>query len=135
MVEIKKIDLPSGAVLIYEPSPFAVSLALKEAVAEEMMRLQLNSSTDKAEIIKNLFCISISSQKLKACIWKCFEKCRYNSGAGDLKIDKDTFEPVRARQDYETVCMEVAKEELAPFGKEGFVKLSQHISAMFDSLV
>jgi hypothetical protein len=130
---LKEIKLPSGAILKCGENPFEVSLALKEALYEEIKNIPFDKGKDVTDLIKNLVCTAFSSPKIKKCLWDCFPRYIYSSEKGDLKIDKDTFQPVQCRQDYETVCMEVTKEEVLPFGKEGFVKFAQVLSEMLSS--
>ena len=52
-----------------------------------------------------------------------FEWCVFRKGP--LKIDKDTFEPVENREDYIQVCLEVIKENVAPFLKSLFAEYRQ----------
>lgn len=84
---------------------------------EEIKNIPIGSKTEMASVYKDLFCIGFSSKKIEACLWECFKKCTYDGGAGDLKIDKDTFEPTKARDDYMTVCMKVAEANTRPFVK------------------
>lgn len=132
--EIKQVNLPSGAILKLGVNPFEVSLALKEAVMQELKVIPFESQLEVAEIIKALFCSSVTSPQIKRCLWECFKRHTYDGGAGDLKIDLDTFQPLGNRRDYDVVCMEVAKHELTPFGKEGFVKFSSLATELFNSL-
>lgn len=111
------IPLPSGAVLKIGLVPFSDAMALNEAIAEELTKIAIDSETEMASVYKDLFFIGISSPKIKSALWKCMGKCIYNSGKGDLKIDKDSFEPEEARQDYLTVCTEVGKRVIGPFVK------------------
>lgn len=122
--------LPSGAILKIGHTPFEVSLALNEAIVEELKNVVISSDMEMATLYKDLFCMGFSSQKIKACLWKCFERCTYNSGKGDLRIDHQTFEPMEARQDYAEVCMEVAKYNIAPFVKSHFAKFSQVLETL-----
>ena len=131
---LKEINLPSGAVLKIGNTPFEASLALKEAVMEELKALPFKADADVTDVIKNLYCISFSSQKIKTALWECLKRHTYNSGQGDLKITSQTFQPAEARQDYETVCMEVTQAELAPFGKQGFAKFARLAGEMINSL-
>ena len=110
------IQLPSGATLKIGTSPFEVSKALYMALLEEAKGLAFSTATERAQLFKDIFCMGFSSKRIEACLWKCFEKVQYCDERGDLKIDKDTFEPVKARGDYVAVCMAVAKENVAPFG-------------------
>jgi hypothetical protein len=113
----KEVTLPSGAMLVIGHTPFAESLALNEAVIEELKSISFTSQTEMGTLYKDLFCVGFSSKKIKDALWQCFKRCTYDSGKGALKIDKDTFEPEEARQDYPEVCMEVAKANIVPFVK------------------
>lgn len=113
----KDIKLPSGAILKIQASPFAIAKDLYQILLHEMKSIEINSKMQMMNVYKDLFCIGYSSPSVEAALWKCFERCTYNSGAGDFRITEDTFEPVKNREDYMTVCMEVAKENVAPFGK------------------
>lgn len=127
---MENFELPSGAVLTITDTPFEVSLALKEAVVEELKNVPFTASTDVTDAIKNLYCISFSSPRIKKALGECLKRHLYNG----MKIDAQTFQKIEARQDYETVCLEVTKAELAPFGKSGFVKFSQFAAEMINSL-
>lgn len=129
MVELK---LPSGATLKITPSPFAESKALYQAFLKEARGVKFNSKTEMVEVYKELFCLGFSTPEIEKCLWKCFERCTYNAGNGDLKIDASTFEPVGAREDYTQVCTEVAKENILPFVKSLYAEY-QRISAMIES--
>ena len=130
---MKEIKLPSGALLKITPSPFSDAKALYQAVLEDLRGLAMDSQTDMAALYKDLFCIGFSSKRIEVCLWECFKRCTYNGGNGDLKIDKDTFEPISARDDYWTVCMEVAKENIHPFAKSLYAEYG-HILATLKSV-
>lgn len=132
---MNEIKLPSGAVLKIHETPFEVSLALKESVMEELQKVSFKSGVDITDAIKDLYCISYSSPRIKQALAECLKRHTYNNGTGDLKIDNKTFQPVQARQDYETVCLEVTKAEISPFGKEGFVKFAHLAGEMITSLL
>lgn len=129
----KEVKLPSGAVLGIEPARFEEAQALYESILKEAKGIMISSKTDMASVYKDIFCVGFSSKEIKDCLWVCFKKCSYNSGKGDLKIDKDTFEPVEARQDYMMVCMEVAKENLAPFVKSLYAEYATLLQAILQS--
>lgn len=128
-----EITLPSGSVLKITQTPFADSMALNEAIIEELKGINISSDVDVGMVYKDLFCAGFSSKKIKACLWKCFERCTYNSGKGDLRIDKDTFEPNEFRQDYAEVCMEVAKYNVLPFVKAHSAKFFQILGSLQSS--
>lgn len=117
----KKVDLPSGAKLAITVSPFAISRALYQAVAEEMKGLKLDPKAEvDVNLKKDLFCTLIASKKIETTLEECFKRCTYN----DRKIDGDTFEPVEARDDYFTVCVEVAQENIKPFMKSLYAEFA-----------
>lgn len=118
----KEFELPSGALLKIQLAPFADSKALYQAVLEEMKDIQLNSSDELFNLFKDAACAGFSSKKIEAALEVCFKRCLYN----DLKIDRNTFEPEEARQDFVHVCIYVAQENIMPFLKS--------LSAQFQQL-
>jgi hypothetical protein len=63
--------------------------------------------------LKNIFCKLVASKPIEKAVWKCLARAVYN----DEKISMETFEPVSAREDYLTVCWEVARLNVTPFMK------------------
>lgn len=114
---MREVKLPSGALLKIGLSPFAVGKSLYQAVLEDAKGVDFTGQTELAVLYRDLFCVAASSKKIEACLWECFKKCTYNSGNGDFRITEETFESVEARDDYLTVCVEVAKENILPFAK------------------
>ena len=121
---MKEITLPSGAILKIQIAPFADAKALYQAVLDELKIVQMSSSTDMTSVFKDLSCIGFSSKKIESCLEQCFKRCLYN----DLKLDKDTFEPVDSRQDYIVVCLAVAKENIMPFMKGLYAEFQQFLA-------
>lgn len=119
---MKEITLPSGAILKITLAPFADARELYQAMLEEMKMIDFKSNIDVSSVLKEFICYGFSSKRIEYCLEKCFIRCLYNSGSGDLKIDKNTFEPAEARDDYLTVCLEVAKENILPFTKSLYAK-------------
>lgn len=119
MTEVK---LPSGAVLKITLAPFEDSRGLYQTLLEELkyLKLDMNAEID-GNLLKDIFCSGFSSKKVEAALWKCMLRATYN----DAKISIDTFEPAEAREDYLTVCFEVAKENIMPFTKSLYAKYSQ----------
>jgi hypothetical protein len=113
MIEFRKVTLPSGAILKVVPAPFAESKALYQAILSEVKTVNIELSMELPALFKDVFCIGFSSPKIEAALQKCFTRCLYN----EQKISDDTFEPVAAREDYTTVCVEVTKENIGPFLK------------------
>lgn len=124
----KEVTLPSGAKLKITLAPFADAKALYQAMLEEAKSLQLDPEADigHPNLIKDLFCTALSSKKIEACLVKCMERATYN----DLKINNDTFEPESARDDYFTVCFEIAKENVAPFTKSLYARYSHLLGVL-----
>lgn len=113
MHEFRKITLPSGAILKVVPAPFAESKALYQAILSEVKTIALGMNAELPSLFKDLFCTGFSSPKIEAALYKCFARCLYN----EQKITEDTFEPIDAREDYTSVCVEVTKENIGPFLK------------------
>lgn len=132
---MKEVKLPSGVMLKVGLPPFEQSKALYQSMLEEMRTIAITSKTEMASFYKDLMCVGFSSKKIEACLWECFKHCTYGNKAGDLKIDKDTFEPLEARGDYLTVCMEVAKENVAPFAKSLYAEYGQALQMILNGQV
>lgn len=111
---IKTITLPSGGVLKVHVAPFADGRSLYQAVAEEVKSLRLDPKQDvDVMLYKELFCVAVSSKKIEAAIWQCMKKALIN----DAPVTEEYFEPVEKRDDYLQVCLEVTRENVAPFMK------------------
>lgn len=126
---MREVKLPSGAVLKVAPAPFADSKSLYQAILREAKGLVISTKMEVSSIYKDLFCMGFSSEEIEQRLWVCMKRCTYNSGKGDFKIDDQTFEPVASRDDYMTVCMEVAKENCLPFVKSLYAEY-QRLLAM-----
>lgn len=116
---MKEVKLPSGAVLKVNPAPFSVAKSLYQSLLRVGINVAFESGAEIGELLKNLLCIGLSSPDIEKILGECFKRCTYDKGdgSGDLKINEDTFEPVKAREDYPVVCMAVGEENLAPFVK------------------
>lgn len=111
----KEITLSSGALLKVSAASFAESKALYQAVLKELKDVSILNETEVINLYKELFCVGFSSLEIERCLWKCMERCTYNSAGHNLKIVPDIFEPEEARQDFVQICIEVAKENIEPF--------------------
>lgn len=110
--------MPSGASLRITLSPFSVSKALYQAVLKELKAVKMDTTMEVGSLFKEVFCSAFSSHEIEKCLFECFKRCTYSINSGPhLKIDDTTFEAEESRQDYMSVCMEVAKENLLPFLK------------------
>ncbi len=122
-MSLKEFPMPSGAVLKVQVGKFAESKALYQAFLEEVKGVQILSSSEIMNVFKDLACIGFSSKKIEAALEACMKSCLYN----DLKIDKNTFENLENREDYMSVCVEVAKENIAPFMKSLFANYKRFL--------
>lgn len=118
--------LPSGAKLKVQLSPFAVSKALYQAVFKELKNINFTTQTEMASVIKDAFCVAMSSPEIESCLWACMARCTLN----DVRITPDTFEPLERREDYLKVCVEVGKANVMPFMKDLTQLYSQVSAAM-----
>lgn len=123
---MRKVKLPSGAELTIQPAPFADAKNLYQSLLRELKSVRIDSEMQMVHLYKEIFCAGFSSPHIEECLWKCMERCTYDNGkTGALKIDKDTFEPVSAREDYMTVFTEVTKDNVSPFVKTLFADYKQ----------
>lgn len=119
--------LPSGAVLKITLSPFAISRALYQAVAEEARGLKVEAKTEiDVNLFKDLACLALASKKIEAAVWECMKRATYN----DNKITEETFEKREARDDYFMVMFEVARENILPFTKSLYAEYSHLLEAL-----
>lgn len=130
MADAKEVTLPSGAKLKIGLAPFAEAKALYQALLRELRVIPFSAKTDMAGLYKDLFCAGFASDEVEKALWVCFKRCQYCDKRGDLKIDDQTFEPVEAREDYLTACMEVAKENTLPFVKSLYAEYGQYFSIL-----
>lgn len=115
------MKLPSGAELVITVAPFAEAKALYQAFLKELKVLKFDPKTEMdVNFFKDMFCAALSSKEIENALDVCMKRATYNG----LKIDKDTFEPVEARDDYFAVCFEIAKENVLPFTKSLYAQYS-----------
>ena len=110
---IEKI-LPSGSKLEITIASFTEANALQKVVAKELSRLKLDPNLElNFNFFKDLICIALASDEFEKALKPCLKRCLYR----ELRITDQTFEEQDARQDYNMLCYEVAKENLLPFVK------------------
>lgn len=123
---MKEVTLPSGATLKITLAPFTQSRDLYQAFLEELKGLKIDPTEEvDASFIKDLGCVALTSKKVETALWTCMQRATYN----DLKITLDTFEPEASRDDYFTVCLEVAKVNIQPFTKSLYAQYG-HVLGM-----
>jgi len=128
---MKEVVLKSGSKLAITLSPFAESKSLYQAVLEEAKELKVSGQDDiDVNLIKNVFCAGFASKNIEACVDQCMKRVTYNG----LKIDEETFEPEKAREDYLEVCYHVAYENIRPFMKSLYAQYSQVLEHLRKSL-
>lgn len=127
---MRDVKLPSGATLKITSAPFADSKALYKALLKEAKGIEISTKTEFAQLCKQVFCAGFSSDEVEGCIWKCLERCLYDSGKGAFKITQDTFEDEKARTDYLSILVEVTKENVGPFMKSLYAEYQRALAMM-----
>lgn len=116
------MKLPSGAELKVTLAPFDDAKVLSQCFLKEMRGVKIDGAMEiDYNFVKDIICTALYSPEIEVALWQCMKRATYNG----LKIDKETFEPEEARQDYVEVCKEVALKNVAPFTKNLSVGLSQ----------
>lgn len=115
------MKLPSGAELLITLAPYEDAINLQDAILAEVRGVAFDPKAEvDVNFRKDMFCVLMSSKKIRDALKPCMARATYNG----MKIDQDTFEPKHTRQDYITVCMEVAKENVLPFLASLFAEFS-----------
>lgn len=110
MTEEKTLE--SGAKLKITLASFAEGKALYQACLEECQTLKIDGASEiDFNLLKDLFCLGLSSKKIEAALKPCLQRALYN----DRRITDDVFEEAEARADYLDVLLEVAQVNLLPF--------------------
>lgn len=133
MKPFREVKLPSGAVLKVQAAPFAEAKTLFQAIMAEARGVSIGEQQDMGNLLKTVLMTAFCSPAIELALAICLARCVYNKGrpgAGDLKIDKDTFEDHEAREDYVLVCMEVAEENISPFLKSLYVVWSRGLATI-----
>lgn len=129
----REVNLPSGATLRIQLSPFVDAKNLYQAMLREIKKIKVSEDMKMGGLFKNLFCAGFSSPEVEAALWKCFQRCAYRGPrVGDQfeKIGEDTFEPESARHDYFHVCAEVAQDNVGPFMKPLYAQYQSVVETM-----
>lgn len=113
----EKVSLPSGAVLEMTVAPFLEGRRLLSAVSACIKSVKVDASLGDASnlnSLKDVFLSCLTSKDVEDALLECMKRCTYN---GQRITSWDIFEDMKAREDYMTICVEVAKFNLAPFTK------------------
>lgn len=130
---MRKFTLESGAELTINPAPFADAKNLYQAILKELKGTDVNSKVDVVSLYKEMFCSAFSSKEIEAALKPCLLRCLYERNGIPAKVDDSIFEPVENREDYMTVCVEVARDNVAPFVKTLFAEFAK-FSAKIDNI-
>lgn len=113
---------PSGAKVVINHADFQDAMSLKNSITSEIAKngLKLDwekiltsrniSNDDINEFIKFVMTMDSSSAVYDA-VFKCLIRCTYSGE----KITENTFEDVKARQDYYEIVFNCIKENTSPF--------------------
>jgi hypothetical protein len=128
---MREVSLPSGAVLKVNVATFAASKALYQALLRELRTIPIAGGSEAASLLKDLFCAGFSSPDVEAALKECFKRCLYKSSSGtEGKVEDSTFESEVNRQDYTTVCAEVARDNVAPFLSSLYAEFQKYMVKM-----
>lgn len=117
----KVIDLPSGKKLEITLAEFSKSKDLFQALMEEGKGLKMDPEAQvDVNFYKDLIFTAMSSKRVELALGECLKRCTYSG----LKIDKDTFEPEEAREDYIGVVVNVGYENIRPFLKNLYAQFA-----------
>lgn len=130
----REVKLPSGAVLKIQVAPFAVSKSLYQAMLKEMKPLKIDSDMQLHQLFKDLFCAGFTSPEIDRCLGECFKSCTYAIGQGELKLTEEILEPVERRADYLTICIEVVKDNVAPFTRSLYADYKRMSAELLSTL-
>lgn len=119
----QKVTLPSGAELEMTMVPFSEGRKLQIAVSKALKSVNLSVELDSinANALKDAFIEISTSKEVEDAILACLKRCTYNN---ERILNWDFFEDVNKREDFYSVCWEVAKFNLYPFTKRLFAQLS-----------
>ncbi len=106
------------------PAPFKDAIALKNSIEREIKLGGINTDTFKGKTIEetlrmdlapfiNILAAIDSSSEVNAAIMTCLERCTYNGE----KITENTFNDVKAWEDYYPIVIDCLKVNLTPFLK------------------
>ena len=133
-MDCREVKMPSGALLRIQPAPFKASKALYQAILVELKGITLDLKSELASLYKDLLCTAFSSPAVEAAIWECMKSCILEKAGIKSKVAEASFESIDARGDYLIACMEVAKDNIAPFMRSLYAAY-QDLSSMVGAKV
>lgn len=121
MSDSREVLLKSGAKLVVNMASFKESNALFKAYSSELKDVNVDFHNPyDLTFLTQLVLRGISSDQVRTALDVCMQRCTYNN----LKIDDQTFESVKAREDYMPCAIQIAIENIKPFMK-GLYALSE----------
>lgn len=133
---MKQFTTDSGAQVEIGVAGFEDFIKLKNAASREFAKrgidikgLNLTKDLDVGSLLSAFMMIE-SSQEVFECLFKCLDKSLYNG----KRINKATFEPEEARQDYYPIILEFIKVNAAPFLSKKASELLDKVRTMFTAI-
>jgi hypothetical protein len=113
----------NGANITINASSFGDALLLKKEAVKiikksniDIASIDLDFKNLKIEAIQKIINILLeadSNDDFEKAVFNCLKRCKYN----DLKITRDTFEEIEARENYYEIVTKCIIENLSPFIK------------------
>lgn len=126
---VREVKLPSGAILKIHTAPFVDAKTLFQALLKEIKKV--NIKADEWEgVLKDIVCSAFSSPEIEECIKKCWIKCLYMRGDVPKKLSDSLFDDQSTWEDYISILIEVAKENVSPFLKSLFAQSKDLVSPL-----
>lgn len=127
---MKEFNGSNGAKIVINSAPFGVVKKLRKCIAQELKNIQIdignpdslaalkqefgNNVSKYLNSFKNLLLGLETSQDFEDVMWECLKECLYDHKAITPLLFDDIPE---AREDYDRIVYEAAKENLGPFFK------------------
>lgn len=123
---MKEFTAPSGAKVKINYGEMRDVFALKDSISKELLNLDSGATAESlmdmdASVIAKAAMMVDSSDKVRACIFKCLTRSTYDG----QKITEETFSSHETWGDYYDIAIECIKVNLSPFLKPLLSKLSQ----------
>ena len=127
---MKELNGVNGARIELNPAPFKTVKRLRQVLAKELLAHKIdignpksladlkkqvgNNVSEYVNLIKDVLLGLEVSDEFTSVIWDCLRHCLYNK----IAINEQLFDDVpEAREDYDTIVVEVIKLNIAPFMK------------------
>lgn len=114
--------LPNGHILRIVPATFSEAKALLQEVTKSLNGVDLEIGGSNLYFAKELLCAALSSPSIEEAVMRCVARCQINDGQGFKAYKQGYFEDVGNRENFITLCYEVANANLSPFMKSLFAE-------------